>query len=569
MGLVLLSVVIGLQLWAIGAQSLSGDGAYHLLAGHQALRYGQNLLNLEHPPLVKLLVSTPLLLEDEPLAPPLVVEQALAESARVYQDGELLRRVTWRGRAITLVCFVLPLAIGCWFLGRRFAGDRGGWLLVLALGLSFSVVPVLGSLQTDAAVACAGVWMLLAGCRFVERPGWHLAAFMGLALGIALASKFSGVLLTPTVVAAMLLAPDSRIRWRTRIGQLLLAAAVALVVLHLVYAASNWRYEREPGRAAITSYCSGDATLLVGERLEPVASPLLAVERADPLLAQWLTGLLGVRAQNAEGAYLSYAFGSVSRWGRWWYFPALLVVKTPLVLLLVAAVAVAMSVQRRGKGPGISREALLPVLTAAVYLAAAVTSNYNLGFRHLLPVLPLLYLPLVRWLSSRPRLAGAVLLVLAVEAVILAPHWMSATNTWWMGSRNPTRFALGAGNTEYRQNFITLAREAERRGLGELGVLYPMLPQEVVQAYVPGARTVAPGDALTPGWYAVNVMVEQLVPAVLEAPDTDLPQPGVKNIAREWLSLWSAVCEGEDHGYVAGTFHLYRLPPEPVDILSR
>ena len=91
MGLVLLSVVIGLQLWAIGAQSLSGDGAYHLLAGHQALRYGQNLLNLEHPPLVKLLVSTPLLLEDEPLAPPLVVEQALAES----QGGWIITNPPW------------------------------------------------------------------------------------------------------------------------------------------------------------------------------------------------------------------------------------------------------------------------------------------------------------------------------------------------------------------------------------------------------------------------------------------------------------------------------------------
>ncbi len=71
----LLLVAIALQLWAISIQSMSGDGAYHLLAGHQALRYGQNSLNLEHPPLVKLMVSLPLLTEDQPLAPPLVVEQ--------------------------------------------------------------------------------------------------------------------------------------------------------------------------------------------------------------------------------------------------------------------------------------------------------------------------------------------------------------------------------------------------------------------------------------------------------------------------------------------------------------
>ena len=60
-------LALGLQIAAIHAHSLSGDGAYHLLAGHQALRYGQNTVNFEHPPLVKLLVALPLLLEDEPL----------------------------------------------------------------------------------------------------------------------------------------------------------------------------------------------------------------------------------------------------------------------------------------------------------------------------------------------------------------------------------------------------------------------------------------------------------------------------------------------------------------------
>ena len=209
------------------------------------------------------------------------------------------------------------------------------------------------------------------------------------------------------------------------------------------------------------------------------------------------------------------------------------------------------------------------LITASLYLATAMTSNYNLGFRHLLPVLPLLYLPLVRWLSTRPRLGSAVLLVLALEALAVGPFWMCATNTWWLGSDNPTRFALGTGNVEYRQNFIALAREVEDRGLGEITVLYPVLPPEVVKAYLPTARMANPGDPLPPGWYALNIIVEQLVPAVLEAPDHDLPSPGVKGVARDWLDLWSVVREGEDHGYVAGTFHLYRLDSKPAATLGQ
>ncbi len=91
-------LALGLQIVAVYAHSLSGDGAHHLIAGHQALRYGQNTLNLEHPPLVKLVAGLPLLFE-EPPEPPLRVEDALA-AARLYTRPQLLKRATVRGRCL-------------------------------------------------------------------------------------------------------------------------------------------------------------------------------------------------------------------------------------------------------------------------------------------------------------------------------------------------------------------------------------------------------------------------------------------------------------------------------------
>ena len=148
-------------------------------------------------------------------------------------------------------------------------------------------------------------------------------------------------------------------------------------------------------------------TPVARDRLAAAEPTLLALERVDPLLAQWLTGLLGIRAQNAEGAYFSYAFGSVSRWGRWWFFPVLLAVTTPIVLLLAAVVAVTAITRGAAPTPLVSRHWWPPAVTASVYLAAAITSNYNLGFRHLLPVLPFLILPVAVWLGHRPRAALA------------------------------------------------------------------------------------------------------------------------------------------------------------------
>ncbi len=93
-------LTVALAITAIHAHSLSGDGAYHLLAGHQALRYGQNSINIEHPPLVKLLVSAPLLLESEVLAPPLRPEEGLSAAETIHLEPELLRRATIRGRYV-------------------------------------------------------------------------------------------------------------------------------------------------------------------------------------------------------------------------------------------------------------------------------------------------------------------------------------------------------------------------------------------------------------------------------------------------------------------------------------
>lgn len=562
-----LAAAVGLQVAAIHTQSLSGDGAYHLLAGHQALRYGTNNLNLEHPPLAKLVISLPLLLEDEPLAPPTRIEDALRAANHLYGKAELVRRATVRGRYVELAVFVLPFLAACFLLGRRFGGTAAGIVLVLLTSLSLSVLPYLTLLQTDTGVCLAFLLTLLAAMRYREEPGFLRAALVGAAAGLGLAVKFSALLLGPTVLVAFALA--AKTAWRRRLGELLVAGVAVVLVVEGVYAVANPGYDRALERETIRTYCANRGTLAVDREMAAYEGTLLAVENVDPRLAQWLTGFLGVQIQNRIGVYPSYAFGQVRSKGRWWYFPVVLLVKTPLVVLLAAlAAAVSTGLKTRameGKTPeGASRkmEWILVGVTVVVYLVASVTSNYNLGVRHLLPVIPLLYLPLAVFLGRQRRWAAAVVGILLLESLAVAPDWMAATNTWWLGEKNPTRFALGESNVEYRQSFLSLARYAEKKGLEPLYVLYPTLGDEVLQPYLPDAKLVRPGDEVRPGWYAVNVTVEQLVPALLKAPPgTVYNYDELHRAAERWDPFWqSVVAAGEDHGWVAGTYHLYRLP---------
>ncbi|HEV2851595.1 MAG TPA: hypothetical protein VHC97_02210 [Thermoanaerobaculia bacterium] len=573
--------VLGLQAAAIHRQSLSGDGAQHLLAGQHALVHGQNLHNLEHPPLVKLVAALPVLVDGKPLWPPVLPREAVAATDHMHRDAERVWRATVAGRWAVLAVFGAPLLMACFQLGRRFGkGSTAGWLLVAMVGLSFNAVPWLSSLQTDTAVGCGFLLTLLAGLRWQERPLLGRAAAVGAALGLAAASKFSGLLLVPVVVL-LAVAPagdrdDRRERsgWRRRVALPLVALPVAAALVLATYAVANRRYDSGTGREVIRQYCRNEATLITGDRLSRWEGSLLALERHHPLVAQMATGVLGIAAQDSLGVYPSYAFGEVSSRGRWWYFPAAFLVKTPLVLLAAAgALALGWTFRRGWQGWGCRGyraglpgwEALPLAATVLLYLAAAMRSNYNIGLRHLFPVLPLLYLPLAVGLARRPRWAAAVVLILLAEAVAVAPNWLAATNSWWLGERNPTRFALGAGDIEFRQNLWLLAEEARRRDLGDLGVLYFGLQEDVLHAYLPTARVVRPGDPVPPGWYVVNAAVEQLVPGILRGNPARIYQYLERRaIALRCRRTWRRIRSGEDHGWVAGTFHLYRVsPPGP------
>lgn len=545
------------QFTALHTQSLTGDGAHHLLAGHQALRYGQNTLNLEHPPLAKLLAAFPLWLRDDPLAPPLRSADALATANRAHENPGRLLPAMVEAKYLFLVFLVFPFFGACYALGRS-TGYRGsGVLLLLLIAFSFDVIPNLTLLQTDTAVALFFLLTLLAARAFLRQPSWRRSLLLGLAWGLGLATKFSAVLLFPAVVVALVLAiPRAGSRSRVVIHGLLVLG-IAWLVVDSTYLLANQAYDRELGREVIRDYCQGRGTVIVEDRLLGVEAALLTLEQVDPFLAQWATGLLAVQAQNQIGVYTSFAFGEIRSDGRWWYFPVLLLLKTPLLLLLASGWAYWL-LRKFHRTDWI--EWIPAMLTVGVYLFAAMTSTYNLGVRHLLPILPLLYLPVAVVWARRPLAAAVLVLALFLESLALEPMWMSRNNTWWLGSQDPFRRVLAAGNLEYRQNFFQLGRQAKQKGVGNLRVLYPTLDESVLRAYLADAYLLQPDDPVESGWYVVNVTVEQLVPALLEAdPDKVYNYESLRREAETWEPIWRQIRQGEDHGYLAETFHLYRV----------
>ncbi|MEM8962079.1 MAG: hypothetical protein AAGD38_11415 [Acidobacteriota bacterium] len=549
-------ILCGALVVAIDEQSLTGDGAYHLLAGLQALETGSNTVNLEHPPLAKVIMATPVLgLADRS---PVHFRGDTMQDAigRLHDEPDVMRAATRRARWAMVVVFVIPLLVTCWWLGRLFDAD-GVVLALLFLG-TFSVLPNLVILQTDAAVTLGFVLVVTVAIVWLRRPSFVLAALLGAAFGLAMAVKYSGLLLASTIFLALVLA---RLSWRRRLLHAGVIGGCTLMVLMASYGVANHRYDRDAGRDSLRLYTESRSTLVVGEEMRPWSDELLAVESWSPALAQYLTGLIGIRIQNDVGIYPSYAFGEISFDGRWWYFPALFVVKTPLVML-VALLVVAIGSRRvivETRPDRHVREWLLVGVTVAIYGVMALLSSYNLGIRHLMPIVPFLYLPIVVALRERRRTATVVIVLLTLEAVALAPLWMSATNTWWLGNANPTRLSFSLGNLAYKQNFIQLDHVATERDIENLAVIYPLLDRRVLGAYLPEATLITPRDPLPAGWYAVSVLMEQYLPA-LARQDEALP---LDRWGDDWQPHWEVLStDAEDHGLVAGSFRLLYLPDQ-------
>src|SRR5205807_10625012 len=161
---------------------------FHALAGDQADRYGQNDLNLEHPPLMKMVAALPLLSTPRPVAP-----LAQVTSTKPICDAagiEILVRLG--GRTLAAAAFGIPFLVVAFFLGRELGGPAAGISLALLLGLNFCVFPFLSLLYTDTAAALGFGIALLAAAGFLRRPDTRSAILLGLGLGLAIAASSPG-----------------------------------------------------------------------------------------------------------------------------------------------------------------------------------------------------------------------------------------------------------------------------------------------------------------------------------------------------------------------------------------
>jgi 4-amino-4-deoxy-L-arabinose transferase-like glycosyltransferase len=541
--------------------TLSADEPVHLLSGLLMAVRQNAIVNIEHPPLMKLLAgfsAARLPLSPLPQAVPMGTDFWSWGHAYLFGNKVPVDRIVAAARAPFLVLFgLLILAV---FAAARVRWGDGPALFAAALcAFDPNLVAHAGVVHTDLGAALTFLASVLAFDAALRKPGAGRVGLAVAALSAALLTKFSAVYLLPILLLQGLFAvrgdaqPGRAIR---RMAALLAAVgAGALVGVFAVYAIVTARMDPGAQRAVIHE--------MVALRGAPGLSA--ALERLSgwsPPLAHYLGGLASVFRQNAVGGGVNFLSGRtrVAEGFPEYFFVAFFAKSAPGFLLLVAALGAGLW----RSGSRAREEARLFLLPVLVLFLASVGSAYNIGIRHLLPVYPFLALAGAGLLARMAPRRGLVLalallpLVSAIELTRIHPHELSYFNSL-VGGPESGRRMLTDSNVDWGLELRRLASELARRGVADPTVVY-FGGDDV--AYRVGVPDFLSEPSRRTAFVAVSAVQAAIGPALLT-------YHGAPESARALDALLSDLNRrGRRAGRVGYAFDLWELPSEPKGAAS-
>ncbi|MCA9944708.1 MAG: glycosyltransferase family 39 protein [Anaerolineales bacterium] len=446
------------------------DEQNHLARGAAFVQTADPRLSLEHPPLVNSLSGLPLLLLpdlnypfDQPswtdLQPPDIYWYDFADQF-VWRMNQDVTRMFFLGR-LPIVFLTLGLALVGFHFARAFWGRPSATLAFLMLLFEPNILANGRLITTDLGGTLFITLALLLVWRLWTAEGWAWRRWLaaGVGLGLAFGSKLSMLTFVPILfVMALLPVFNAEAQRRGGIGrrlvQLVGAGLISVLVVWAIFG-FEWGVFRFPSaRLAFLNQFSG------------------------PMPTFW-AGIDQI-VNVSRGGRMAFLLGESSDQGFWQFFPVAFLVKTPLVLLL-GLVGLGWFGWKR---PSFRPKLLFLFVPALLYFFASIISGINIGYRHLLPILPLLIvgvsgLPTFFAKNGNGRLMVMLGLVLGVllPTLRIHPHYLNYFNLAAGGPANGAAILADSSN-DWGQDLLRLQdwlaeNGAESVKLGWFGIADP------------------------------------------------------------------------------------------------
>ena len=556
---VILLSFYGLQLWYHAIRtSATWDEPFHIVAGYRHWECGDYGILPEQPPLLKLLATLPIRSQSfiespvpcgSKITP--VLPGFLMGAQFLSQNG--VDRILLRTRlAASLISLLLAALV---FLAALEMFGKPEAFVALAL---FAFEPNLiahGSLVTSdmpgAAMTFAAVYAFY---RYRQKPDVPRLLVTGLATGLALASKHSGILILPILFVLLILdtwlARGNERKTYPPLGRTILNAAavyaaILLLGLTVLWATYGFRYRALPGATsdAFTAAAVPDpktANTLFGKTLELIRPAHIVPEA-------YFQGF----ALMSEAKRRTFLLGEIYPTAKWFYFPVAFTIKSSIALLLLLPLAL-LTPELYRKHP---RAMLFLLLPSLGFFALSLTSGLNIGIRHILTVYPFFITIAAAGactLTRKYRVFSyaliALLLFHAFTAVRTAPNYIAFANDLWGGTNNTYRL-LHDSNVDLGQNLKVIDDYLKRADIHDCWLAYYGNGE---LARINQTCRLIPGG----GWDITEQPIEPL-PPVIEGTvlvSTEVLRP----LETEFEGELAALAKTEPIGILGGSILVYR-----------
>src|SRR3989344_3095597 len=427
--IVLLSVVFLLPFFSAQNFSPATDEITHLPSGYSYWKTGQVVLNPQHPPLVKLLASFPLLFmdfkfndKDPNLIGPIRNEWAFGQN--FLSSNNMDKLLLWGRLSVMLISVLLGFYVYKW--ASEIFSRKAGFLSLFLYAFMPVIIANAQFVTTDLALAAFSFITFYYLWRFIKLNDKKQLVFSGIFLGLTLGSKFSAIVFLPVISLFILV-----YAWRcggeinTKIRRLanfsLIAIVPAFIILYFIYLMPS----------DLGFYIKGLRTIY----------------------ADWKPG------------YNFYLNGNFSPDGWWYYFLEAFLIKTPVPALIVLAASLLF--YKKIKIDNWSKALIfLPMLLFGLMTSLKA---HNISIRYLIPAFPFLFLYMggladqikFGWgnIKSKAVTATVVVLIgwLVFSSVRIYPDYLAYFNELIGGPKNGYKY-LDDSNIEWGQDLKRLGK---------------------------------------------------------------------------------------------------------------
>lgn len=364
--------------------SHTNDEPAHIAAGMEWLAKGVYQYEPQHPPLARIAVALFPYLDGQRSKN---YENMYDEGKEILHDKDRYFHNLTLARIGTLIFFILA-SYAVWVWGCRIYDP----ITALFAVFLFTSLPVTlahsGLATTDMAVTATITAALISLQMWLLEPNIKHSLLLGVTGALAILSKFSALLFLGVggfVLIALHLIVVLREKRELPFNKLVFMKNIGAVIFTgfiVIWACYHFTTAQiQPGVPHIKIDRIVGAEGIMHDFAYAIAESVIIPA------PEFIQGIQDVFKHNKAG-HTAYLLGEISEKGWWYFFPVVLIVKTPLPFLLLSFFGIYLLVkQSRASGKPYM---LGPPLVALAILLSCMPFNINIGIRHVLPMFPLL-----------------------------------------------------------------------------------------------------------------------------------------------------------------------------------